>query len=444
MILLRTWFVCIIAVTIPLAGLAAVADAQTQPLLPAPHQRNLELKQLMLEWINEARAEAGVTLVELGTNNAAQLQAEALFYAGGLSHWGPDGTKPYMRYSLAGGYGDSAENGSGFDFRRSYPLVRYAELSADATQHWREGLRSLMDSLMESPGHRANIIRDGHTHVNLGIAGSMRGLHFVIQDFEKQMLPLSQAPTITSEDRLIIVDREDRGRVFEISLQWHQPLVPLSRAQRAATFSYAPLDLPVATIRNPAFLYGDCGGSVFTAYQNPYDVPRDVSDEEALRLRDAAYQAFYETPDDELWEWVDAPCVRPEIWKVSAAGLQIEADLSDVLAQHGPGIYTIAIHIDADVYSRISHTIFHDTPAPGPYLHHEWFGTEAPVAYQGEPTAASVLWAELNAVTDVAAAVFIQSTDRWLGYAEINGTPAPGAVNAAIHPGDIIWVVPAP
>ena len=58
----------------------------------------------MLELINQARAEAGVPPVVMGTNQVAQIQAEALLRDCTLSHWGTDGLKPYMRYSLAGGY----------------------------------------------------------------------------------------------------------------------------------------------------------------------------------------------------------------------------------------------------------------------------------------------------------------------------------------------------
>lgn len=50
-----------------LAG-SAVADD--------PAQRHLELKQLMLELINDARSEAGAPAVRLGVNGAAQLHAE--------------------------------------------------------------------------------------------------------------------------------------------------------------------------------------------------------------------------------------------------------------------------------------------------------------------------------------------------------------------------------
>ena len=70
----------------------------------------------MLEKINFERTKAGVPIVELGDNVAAQLHAESALENCYASHWGIDGLKPYMRYSLAGGYQSNAENGHGSDY----------------------------------------------------------------------------------------------------------------------------------------------------------------------------------------------------------------------------------------------------------------------------------------------------------------------------------------
>ena len=69
----------------------------------------------MLGVINLRREERGLPLVELGDNKAAQQHAEALLANCASSHWGPDGMKPYMRYTLAGGTQSSAENVNGLN-----------------------------------------------------------------------------------------------------------------------------------------------------------------------------------------------------------------------------------------------------------------------------------------------------------------------------------------
>ena len=51
--------------------------------------------------------------MERGSNNAAQLHAESSLQNCISSHWGLDGLKPYMRYSLAGGYRPTPKIGAG-------------------------------------------------------------------------------------------------------------------------------------------------------------------------------------------------------------------------------------------------------------------------------------------------------------------------------------------
>ena len=56
----------------------------------------------MLELINSERTRAGIPPVTLGDNIAAQLHAESSLANCFSGHWGADGLKPYMRYSLGG------------------------------------------------------------------------------------------------------------------------------------------------------------------------------------------------------------------------------------------------------------------------------------------------------------------------------------------------------
>ena len=67
------------------------SDSTTEP----PRLRNELQKRHMLELINEARREAGVPPVVMGTNNVAQIQADQHLEDCVSSHWGTDGLKPY-------------------------------------------------------------------------------------------------------------------------------------------------------------------------------------------------------------------------------------------------------------------------------------------------------------------------------------------------------------
>ena len=68
----------------------------------SPERRHLKEKRYMLELINIERQRAGLSPVGLGSNAAAQLHAESELEHCSSSHWGIDGLKPYMRYSLGG------------------------------------------------------------------------------------------------------------------------------------------------------------------------------------------------------------------------------------------------------------------------------------------------------------------------------------------------------
>ena len=73
-------------------------------------QRSMELKEYMLGLVNNIREDEGLPPVLLGNNIAAQLHAERSLKDCISGHWGTDGLKPYMRYSLAGGIQANAEN----------------------------------------------------------------------------------------------------------------------------------------------------------------------------------------------------------------------------------------------------------------------------------------------------------------------------------------------
>lgn len=129
-----------------------------------PNLRHIEEKRYMLSLINAEREKAGVGAVTLGDNIAAQLHAEASLDNCFSSHWGIEGLKPYMRYSLAGGYQSNGENGSGLDY-----CIKASD-GYRANGSIEQEIRQTMGGWMSSPGHRQNILDPGHKRVNIGIA----------------------------------------------------------------------------------------------------------------------------------------------------------------------------------------------------------------------------------------------------------------------------------
>ena len=126
------------------------------PVIPSsptslPQFQRDQLVQYMLSLINKDRQAAGLLPVILGTNNASQKHAEEMLANGYLSHWGLDGMKPYIRYTLAGGYNYEAENISAPD---SFINENGLYAKKDILQR----LGEVEQGLMDSPGHKKNIL----------------------------------------------------------------------------------------------------------------------------------------------------------------------------------------------------------------------------------------------------------------------------------------------
>jgi uncharacterized protein YkwD len=123
------------------------------------------LKRQMLVLINDDRAAAGLSPVALDSvaAQAAQRHADEMAHYGYMSHWDLSGNGPPYRYSQAGGLDASQENVYMY-------WQRYDNGEPAPIEDWPEVIRQAEASLMDSPGHRANILSPEHTHVGLGLA----------------------------------------------------------------------------------------------------------------------------------------------------------------------------------------------------------------------------------------------------------------------------------
>jgi hypothetical protein len=192
----------------------------------------------MLELINRDRAAAGLGPVVWDETAAAAGQAHAndMINRGFFSHWNPDGLGPDHRYSVAGGVHIARENlytfSLTFDDGRGAPI-----------DDWETVIEQAQAQLMNSPGHRENILDPGHTHVGIGLAyDAARGQFRLAQEFTNRHATLS-AP-LPSEARPGDVIRVTGsfgpaavgGGILDLA---HEPFpAPLSAAELAARSTY--------------------------------------------------------------------------------------------------------------------------------------------------------------------------------------------------------------
>ncbi|MFL2653828.1 MAG: CAP domain-containing protein [Dehalococcoidia bacterium] len=161
-----------------------------------------ELSLYALEIINKERIKHGVTPVELGENEAAQIHAEDARKYEYLSHWMMSGEKPYQIYSRTGGDSMISENASFFGWTQEdrnkencssifmvcekiNPKEAIKELTLDMVYD---------DLICCDNGHRDNLLDPSHLKVNIGIAVDPKnwfltyyqhfeGGHFVAEEF---------------------------------------------------------------------------------------------------------------------------------------------------------------------------------------------------------------------------------------------------------------------
>ena len=120
-----------------------------------------DLERRMLDIINEERTSRGLSTLtlELNLNAAAEAHSEWMLAADTFSHSGVNGSSALDRMRLAG-----------FDFSGRYG---YAENLAIQTvrgsDSYVDDMRGLHQTLMNSPSHRATLLRDELTHIGIGI-----------------------------------------------------------------------------------------------------------------------------------------------------------------------------------------------------------------------------------------------------------------------------------
>ena len=340
------------------------------PAYIPPHLRHLEYKEYMLELINLERERAGVGPVSLGTNNAAQLHAETSLKNCISSHWGVDGLKPYMRFTLAGGHQSNGENGSGLDY--CYGIGDRVR----GIVSLRNEVRETMDGWMDSPGHRRNILKPTHRKVNIGLAWDTYN-QTAVQHFEGDYVEYSALPTLSNgqlafkgelKNGAIAREEDDLG----VQIYYDPPPHSLTRGQLSRTYCYS-WGLKVAALRPPLQPNWSYPTNQFSQTTDPcadpYDVPPDApaprSGDEAHRHWQEAYDASQSRPSVTR----TIPWITAQNWRAGGDTFAVVADLSNLIRQNGPGVYTIVVWArlmgDDNVVSQYS--IFHGITPPDGY-----------------------------------------------------------------------------
>ena len=339
----------------------------TSTPVPPPQLRHIDEKHYMLELINSERAKAGLDSVVLGDNIAAQLHAESALENCFTGHWGIDGLKPYMRYSLAGGYQSNGENGLG---------NRYCIRSGDGFRPIdgiKQEIREAIQSWIDSSGHRRNMLGKLHKKVNIGLAWDKYNIAFY-QHFEGDYVEYEQPPTIENKT-LYIAGTTKNGvkfaedRELGVQLYYDPPPGPLTSGQLSKTYCYDS-GRPITAFRPP--LTGDY---YYTEHRfmksynrctNPRDFPADTPAPKPPR---GFFQIPKVPPVPPLPTMLDLPWTTAAEWRTNGEEFSFRANLGSLISKHGGGVYTVMVWAKLDGQDIVisQYSIFYGVTPPDRY-----------------------------------------------------------------------------
>jgi uncharacterized protein YkwD len=233
------------AITATAATSHATETAQTssfqEPDIPS-------LQRFMLQLVNEDRRKAGLTEVALDTaaTRAGLRHAQNMARYGYLSHWDLDGHGPDYRYSQSGGLDNVREN-----------VYTYQGPAPASLEAWKNLIRQAQQSLMESPGHRDNILAPEHTHVGIGIAYNTTQKRLTIaQEFVNRYLHFQLDPASLNRrigDEIVVSGQVLPGAtspLLNMAYEPHPTAMSVAELNETSTYTspaetYEPFNLAV-------------------------------------------------------------------------------------------------------------------------------------------------------------------------------------------------------
>jgi hypothetical protein len=162
--------------------------------LPTPAE------QYMLDLINAERAAVGARPLVLDDNlqTSSETHSQWMIGSDSFSHQGVNGSSPHGRMEAAG-YQFTGVYGSGENI---------AWVSLRAPEGYMDEVQLMHQNLMNSPGHRANILNPGFEEIGIGIEiGNLQGWDaaVVTQNFGYSAAP-STPPGRVADDGNVLVD----------------------------------------------------------------------------------------------------------------------------------------------------------------------------------------------------------------------------------------------
>jgi len=269
----RSWFSSFLAssitvtpaqvtVTLPIPSLQpipvasptlTIATSVPLPILiatQAPISQSLDSNALayhMLTLVNADRRAASLPPVQWD-DLAAKIAADHAKEMGEqnyVSHWNLKGYGPDIRYSFGGGLDAWQENVAG-------SWRRFTNGTPVPITNWDAEIQRSQEGLMNSPGHRANILAPAHTHVGIGsYYHAATGEFRLVQLFINRYVILAPLPHRVKQGDVLIIEGELLATVSNplMALAYEPFPTPMTVTQLNATSSYSSPAKDIEIIR---------------------------------------------------------------------------------------------------------------------------------------------------------------------------------------------------
>ena len=311
---------------------------QVEDEQPAPEPAS-RLHALALELINAERMRGGLTPLHYGSNVAAQAHAEAMLDGCFVSHWGLDGLKPYMRYSIAGGYSANMENVAGFCSANADPEASVSDA---------------MQRAMSDPIYMGNMLDPFYETVSIGVASDNGGV-MVVHHFERMSVDVTGKPTISADILSLELYTDVSFEDYSVSLYYDPPPRRLSVGQASYTYCY-DYGVPVLNVaRVPGGTILHTSDKCIDPYKQPSQLQVPAGHAQAEKWRMTARIAGVASP-------YEVPVVGATEWSASDGSFRLSTNVSPALHEFGPGAYTVIVYgmEGGKTVPILTHTIFHN------------------------------------------------------------------------------------
>ena len=241
-----------------------------------------------------------------------------------------------------------------------------------------EMVSDAVDGWLESPGHRGTMLDPRYSHVNIGLAWD-RNTFKAVQHFEGDYVELTLLPTI-QEGELAIEGQLKEGYEFDgiyplvAFITYDSKPRTLTREELIQTSCYSHGEVVAAVIPPSPFLRA--GHEYTETMEGPQctDPYRTRREEERPETRMEMERAWTESKkrSERIGETeFSIRVVKAQELEVEGRAFWLTADLQDLLDEHGPGVYTVALLAvleGSDGLEVISeYSIFHQVRAPRNY-----------------------------------------------------------------------------